>query len=616
MAIIFTEGFDHYTYGTGSASTSEGMLNLGNRYTATQTALNDSGYLRFIEGLNGGYSLQSGTTVNVNNCITYNFPSPLTTLCFGLSHSSVTGTGCIVRLHNVAGSFIQFRLISNLPSVVTSSNTYSADPMYTIVKQWNYYEIKVTVLGSTANVQCWVNEVEVLNLSGISWQTSGNQSIERFTLGKITGDTVSVGLQYYDHVYVTTGEQLGQIEINLLRPSADTEYKQWTRSTPSTNTDNFIRVGEDTLLTTGLNGQPRIANDYVEATLMGQKDFYEIGSLGTMYNDYEVLAITPMLFANRPSGSDPVVPLLSDGEDQYNDLESFLPTAGTAGILKKYNPVETNPFTMSSWTKADIDSLRIGIEHNPIPDVPADPFWSDVMMLANFDSVTSTTTSMIHDALQKTTASYANGVNVDTTNAQSGFGRVVRNNNNNVNQFCDIVPNGVTSTIQDWAYQDEFTVEFWFRPTSYVAAGRGLLAIKTSDNSFDPATIQWMISDYNDARGLTLEISIGGSLRAISLTNRASVALPINTWHYVAFSRDIDGYIRWFINGNMVGKIGPHLGALPAVGGLRLFQRNGIDGNTTNSHTAGAFDEIRFTAKCRYNSDSPIAVPTAPFPRP
>lgn len=616
MALIFTEGFDHYTYGTGSASTSEGLLNLGNRYTATLEALNSSTFLRFIEGLNGGYSLQSGTSTSVNNCIVYNFPTPLTTLCFGLSHASSTGTGCIVRLQNVAGSFIQFRLVSNLPTIVTSTNTYPANPIYTVVNQWNYYEIKVTVTGSTANIQCWVNEIEVLNLSGIAWQTSGVQSIERFTLGKVTGDTASVGLQFFDHVYVTTGEQLGQIEINLLRPSSDTTYKQWGRSAPAGNTDNYIRVGESTLPTTGLNGQPTITNDYVEGTLMGQKDYYNIGKLGTMFNDYEVLSITPIMFASRPSGTAPVIPLLSDGVTQNNDLESFLPALGTAGILKKYAPIEINPFTSTPWTKTDIDSLQIGLEHSPIPDVPADPFWSDVLMLANFDLVTSTATSMLHDALQKTTASYSTGISVDTTNAQAGFGRVVRNANNNVNQFSDIVPNGVTSTIQDWAFAGEFTVEFWFRPTSYVAAGRGLLGVKTSAATFDPATIQWMISDYNDARGLTLEISIGGALRAISLTDRASVALPINTWHYVAFTRDIDGYIRLFINGTMVGKIGPHLGSLPAVGGLRLFQRNGIDGNTTNSHTAGAFDEIRFTSKCRYGTDGPILIPTAPFPRP
>lgn len=616
MTILFTEGFDNYTNGSSISGPRAAKLDLGDRYTASNTALTDNNYLTFVNGQSGGYALRSGTNTAVSNSLVYVLPSPLTTLCFGVLHQSLTGTGCIVRLANTSTSFIQFRLVSNVPTVITPTNNYPADPMYTIVDPWNYYEIKVEVLGLTANVNCWLNGVLILTLPGITWVAAGNQQIEQFTFGKVSGDTASVGSQHYDNVYITDGENLGPIEIKLIRPKADTPTKQWTRSTGN---DNYSLVNDDVLLDNGgIIGTPTM-NTYVQATVPGQKDIYELESIGTMYSDYDILAISPLSFSSRPSGTQPVLTSLYDTNNDRHNLATFLPIAGGDGNLKNYTPIGTNPFTLSAWSIDDINSLRLGIEHDPIPDVPSDPFWDDVLLLANFDDVTSTATGNLHDMTKKSNAQYGNGIAVDTTNAQVGFGRVVRNNASTNNaRWCNIVPNDITSTINDWTFNDEFTVEFWFRPLSYQAAGKGILGVKDTTANMNAVNFQWMVSDWNDARGLTLDLSINNTIQSISLNDRASVVMPVNTWHFNAFGRDSAGYVRWFINGNMVGKIGPFLDPIVAVGFLRLFNRNVFDGgdSTATSFNNGAFDDIRITKKSRYNDDGPIAVPTSPFPRP
>lgn len=619
MALIFTEGFDHYT-GASNSSVWFVKLDLSDRYTVDTNYISGAANLTFTNGMYGGFCLSSGTAIAANNSITYTFPSALTSICFGVHHLSTSGTGCVVRLSNAAGSYIQLRLVSYLPTVITSAGSYAADPSFTVTSNWNYYEIKVDVTGSTANIQVWVDDQQILNLSGITWYSSGNQTIEQFTLGKVTGDTIAVvSSQYYDDVYVTTSERLGPIEIQTIKPSADVT-KQWATST--TNVNNYPLVSEDTVYATGTTGRPSM-DDYVQATVRNQTDEYELQDIQSKYDDYDILAVTPLIFSNQTATS-PMQVTISDGNNVYSGLPLYTPpTSSTIGYLKKFDPIQLNPFTSAAWSATDINSLRLGYIFDPIPDVPSDPFWDDVIVLAYFDDVVSKPGSLgtyivTHDATQKSRSNYGqiSTLLIDATNAQSGFGKVVRNTSANSGNFCNILPNDITTTIDDWTYEDEFTVEFWFRPTSYIPAGRGLLGVKTTATTYDPSTIQWMISDYNDARGLTLEISIAGTLQALSLVDRASVQLPVNTWHYVAFSRDSSGIVRWFINGQMVAKSTPWLGTCTAVGYLRLFNRNGIDGDTTNSYTVGAFDDIRITKKCRYSTDDPISVPTLPFPRP
>lgn len=616
MTIIFTDGFDHYTPGA-SATYFNPNVDLSDRYTVNTSYLGSTSQLWFYPGQYGGFYLNSGNTVNVANSITYNFPTSMTTVCMGVNHLSASGTGCVIRLSNAAGSYIQLRLVSFLPTIVTSSGSFSASSGFTVVSNWNYYELKVTVTGTTANVQAWLDDTMMFDLTGINWYSSGNQTIEQFTLGKITGDTSAVASQSFDDLYVTDGEQLGPIEIQTIKPESDA-VKQWV---PSTGTDNFPLVGENTVIGSTSAGRPTM-DSYVQSGIRDQTDLYNMQNIQSRYNDYDVLGIVPIIFTNQQVSTDPLQPLLSDGNVVNSSLPSFIPTISTSiGYLIKPQPVVVNPITSSSWLPADINSLQFGYVLNPIPDVPADPYWDDVVLLANFDNATRPTDQSIiytHDATQKTSSNYGTNsrVMVDTTNAQTGYGKVVRNSSSLSGSWCNITPNGYTSTINDWAFSDEFTIEFWFYPISYVAAGRGIMSVKAAGSTYSASTLQWMISDYNDARGLTLEITIDGTIQTISLGTRASVSLPISTWHFVAITRDSSGYLRWYIDGTMVSKTGPLLGSLPAVGYLRLFNRLDIDGDTTNSYTVGAFDEIRFTKKCRYDTDGTMSIPSAPFPAP
>lgn len=624
MALIFTEGFDHYTITTNTSTVRLSNLNLEDRYTIGTLYMIDP-YMSFTSGVPGsqvsGYALTSGDAYNTNNQMSYVFPSALTTFYIGMAYKSDLGTGpTIISLENAAGSYIRLRLNAYLPTIVTSTNTYPADVQYTQQARWNYYELGITITGSTANVSCWIDNVQVFALTGITWYSSGNQSIELFKLGKY--DTSTVGYQYWDHMYIDNSSRLGPVEISLLRPSADTSTKQWT---PSSGTTNFDKVGETTNQQNSTSGRPTMTTA-VSAFSAGVKDYYELPDLGNMNTNNQVVGVTPLIFCalqNSASAGSTIGVNLTSGGIPYKGLPIVSPTVNyDTGQLTKFTPLNTNPLTSSPWTYTDINNLKLGIEMYPVPDSSTDPFWNDVVMLANFDIATQpSNTSVIitaHDATGKTNANFGNVSAVTFNgvgNTRPEFGLTV-GNINGANAWCNITPNGTTSTINDWAYADEFTIEFWFRPTAYNASSRGLMSVKDATVAYNATNTQWMITDYTDSRGLTLEISIAGTVRSINLTSRAVTFMPLTTWSYVAISRDIDGYIRWFINGNMVGKIGPFLGALPAVGYLRLFNRLGTDTDTSGSFTLGAFDEIRFTKKCRYATDAAIAIPTTPFPRP
>lgn len=620
MALIFTEGFDHYTIVQNTSAYRVTNLTLEDRYTIANTSMEDP-LMSFAAGVPGtqvaGNSLMCGTNNTVANSLTYTFQSALTTFYIGMAYKSDTGAGpTVISLENAAGSYIRLRLNSYLPTIVTSTNTYPADVQYTQQSRWNYYELGITITGSTANISCWIDNVQIFALTGIAWYSTGNQAIELFRLGRV--DTTAVGAQYWDHMYIDNSTRLGPVEISLLRPSSDTATIQWTK-TPSGN--NFSFVGEATNQQNTTSGRPTMSTA-VSAFSAGIKDYYELPDIG---NTRQIVGVTPLIFyalQNSASAGAQIGVNLSTGGIPYKGLPLVAPTVNyDTGQLTKFVPLTTNPITSSPWSYTDINNLKLGIEMNPVPDVSTDPFWNDVVMLTNFDYSTrpsNQTTIADHDATGKTNANFGTNsiVLVDDTNAQIRFGKIVRNTSANSGAWCNITPNGTTSTINDWAYADEFTVEFWFRPQTYNATSRGLMSIKAAGVAYDATTLQWMITDYTDARGLTLEISIAGTIRSINLASRAVTFMPLTTWNYVAISRDIDGYIRWFINGTMVGKIGPFLGALPAVGYLRLFNRLDTDGDTTGSYTIGAFDEIRFTKKCRYATDAPIAVPTTPFPRP
>lgn len=225
----------------------------------------------------------------------------------------------------------------------TSSGKTVSDGVY------HFFEIKAKIANSpNGYVQIWLDNTQILNLTGQDTLTGTNAYIRQCVLRAICSDIIT----YFDDLYLldTNGaapcnDRLGDIRIDPLRPNGAGSHTDFTPSAGS-NDENVDEAGgpdDDTTYNDGsdVGNQDSYAMEDLEAlgaTIFGIKSQVTCKKTDAGARGYKILT--------RFNGSD----FLSDEINPATDYETR---------AKIY---QINPDDSAAFEEADINSMEIGVE--------------------------------------------------------------------------------------------------------------------------------------------------------------------------------------------------------------------------------------------------------------
>lgn len=236
-----------------------------------------------------------------------------------------------------------------------------------------------------------------------------------------------------------------------------------------------------------------------------------------------------------------------------------------------------------------IRALRM---RNPSAGGAHDPFWSDVVFLAGFESGIIDESSWSHAVTHSTGSGIGSGTT--SSNAKFGTSSYQQGNGDGFSKF----PDGA-----EWPQGSaQFTVETF---VNFTTIGTNCHIIGKWDTSSQGS---WALSVFGG--GLTLFRTANGSTQS-NVTGTWSPSTGV--WYHIA--ADFDGTkTRVYVDGVMKGS---SLTAVSLFDSTAPFSIGSIlTGGGANTDFRGYIDETRVTVgAARYASDAGFTAPTAAFPR-
>lgn len=203
---------------------------------------------------------------------------------------------------------------------------------------WNHIEVKVTINDTTGAVEVRVNQVTVINLTGVDTKASALTETSQFQTGN--QGTNSQG-HYVDDIVAwdTSGslnnDFVGDLKVATDFPDADTADVAWTRSTGATN---FGVIDEN---------PPNGDTDYLTATTVGLK-------FGVTFPDLpaEASQIPAVIMVNKTRKTDAGDANFQGHVISNGDTGNGTDRPVTTAYLLYHDVFETDPDTAAPWTKA------------------------------------------------------------------------------------------------------------------------------------------------------------------------------------------------------------------------------------------------------------------------
>jgi len=347
MTVLLTEGFDLYA---NASSAEVGLLSrwVYDGSTTTNRAMS--------AGRVGGQALQQGNNTG-NRCSHY--------IDIGSNQASFA-VGFAFKYENLAGASLAFSAGTDFVALydgstyhiglflhsdgrlqVKRSTTVLATTAGAVITTdtWHSIEIIGTIDDAAGAVSVYVDNVQVINISGVDTRNAGNAYINRVQLLCPDGSG-SNGVSHHDDFYVaSTTTRIGECRIKTIRPNADTVEKDFARSAGS---DNFALVNE-----TVVDGD----TTYVEASTSGDLDLYELGDLGVA--SATIHCVQPIIFAKKTdvAARSLHIPIKSGGTQSDGAATALLTTYDHIS-----RPMAVNPVTTAAWTLSEVDALQAGLK--------------------------------------------------------------------------------------------------------------------------------------------------------------------------------------------------------------------------------------------------------------
>lgn len=250
---------------------------------------------------------------------------------------SLAGALQIYRMNGVA-----------VPQTHTSGTLLGSFPGL-VFGQWHYMEFAGTIADSGAILNAWLDNVQVLTLTGLDTRNAGQLNVQTLQImALVNPGGASPPNRYgdvaYDDVYfrTTSTTRLGEGRVATLSPTSDTATIQFT---PSSGINNYLMVDET----------PYSTVDFISGSAVNNTDLYEFEDLvGTPGN---IFAVAVTFLAQKTDGA---ARSIAGRVDSGGSLSNGSDLSLTASPKIHQRIMETNPNGSVAWTAAAVNALKAG----------------------------------------------------------------------------------------------------------------------------------------------------------------------------------------------------------------------------------------------------------------
>lgn len=336
MALLFMDGFDHYT------TLSEKWNGAGANCSISAA-----------NGRNGDGMRSNGGLNTTNGHIRKSIPS-VDTVVFGfaLKWVSVPAVGGNKLIEITESSTIHLDFILSDSGVITvrrgGLTTLGNTSQGISQNIWTYVEVKVVISDTVGEVTIKLDgTTTVLNLTNQDTRNGVTGVINQLSFGM----TASGGDVYLDDLYIcdTTGtlnnDFLGDVKVTTLYPNGNGNYSQWAGS-DGNSVDNYLLVDEADANT----------SDYIQSSTVNQKDTftYQDVGVGATIKGVQICSYVK----KSDAGNREVRHVTRVSATDYNSTAQSL--GSSYKIIRDIR--ETDPSTAVAWTEAGINGAEFGIE--------------------------------------------------------------------------------------------------------------------------------------------------------------------------------------------------------------------------------------------------------------
>lgn len=220
---------------------------------------------------------------------------------------------------------------------------------------YHHFEAKAKIHDTTGYVEVRVNEVTVLNLTGIDTQATANSETSQFTFGQVQSPTgLAVGFGFFDVDDVFAWDDDATDATNTIVDFVGDKGAYYLPPDADTATSEFTVTGSATAYG-ALDDVPPSGSDYLDDTTGAARTIVSVAALPG--NVSEVIAYMPVIYARKEeSGTVNLRGGVVVGTD-----ESYTPTnsPSTAYAYMEPGPKTINPDTGVAWDSSTVPNLLI-----------------------------------------------------------------------------------------------------------------------------------------------------------------------------------------------------------------------------------------------------------------
>lgn len=264
---------------------------------------------------------------------------------------------CILRLNDAANAeqisfYVQSTGIIACKRGATLLGS-TATPAITAAA-WNHIEFKAVINNSTGAVEIRVNEVTVLNLTGVDTQATANVETSQMLMGKFNGGVAQSADWYVDDLFTwddaTVGDNdvvdfIGDKKVFTVFPDADTAEADWAKSSGVTG---YTLIDESS---------PNDA-DYISTATDGDVSEFGLANLPANVAEIIALQLTPRVL-KTDAGSVLFAADVVSGASATAATEIPITTQATYWpFIHTKDPASSAPFTLSEFNAAKLRVAR------------------------------------------------------------------------------------------------------------------------------------------------------------------------------------------------------------------------------------------------------------------
>ena len=342
MALLFMDGFDHYT---------SVLLKWNDTFNNGGCGTSIGAYGRYATGgVHHFQNIPAGAGGGIKKNVTVGSTTAIIGFAFRKNGSNIGGNCMILSILDSATTQMALYLNTDGTLSVARNTTVLETTTATIVPDvYHYIEFKTEIHPSAGTWELRMDNTNISDGSATDTQQTANTSWSGIYIGNISGSPGAGHTWDYDDLYIcdSTGAVnnnfLGPVRIKTIYPDSAGASTDFTPLSGS----NFQMVDE-----TAQDGD----TTYNSETTPGDHDTYNFGALGVTGVVKGVQ--TNLVVRSDGTGTETIRPKIRISGADYNGTTVGVST----GYLDKWQMFNVSPATSTTWTISEIDGTEFGIE--------------------------------------------------------------------------------------------------------------------------------------------------------------------------------------------------------------------------------------------------------------